>query len=406
MSKQSQIGVSDVVSIELVSASGAKRVGITGQVLEIHIFEDMESPFMTAQLVMQDAVNLVESFPVIGEEKVILTLKRSGSAEKMYTYEFAVHGVNPHTTDAQGKLQMYILLCISEEAMSDGSCLISKGYKLTYDMMIRNVLTEYLGSTKPFISEPTKGIQEYVVPSLSPTEAIEAMRMRSVSVANKSSTFCFFENYNGFNFVTLEGLFNQFPTKTYDYKFHTNPTLNSEMDEQIISFKNTYRSNKMDDVMNGTLNTKTYSFDIRTKTFEQKEYSYASEGQSFKMSGTSQPYSPTFAAKYGNEPAKNFFIIKDGGSLPTFYEETVGAREAYSTMASAIVVQMLLYGDFDLCVGDAIQMKVASMDGFTTVDMEDKVLSGTYVATKIHHTFINGDRRSHTTSVEMIKGNY
>lgn len=406
MSKQSQIGVSDVVKIELVSASGAKRTGITGQVLEIHIYEDIESPFMMAQLIMQDAVNLVESFPIIGEEKISLTLKRSGSAEKIYTYEFAVHGINPHTTDGQGKQQMYALLCASEEAIKDSSLLVSKGYKLTYDMMVKNILSEYLGSTKPFISESTKGVQEYVVPSLKPTEAIEAMRMRSVSVVNKSSTFCFFENYNGFNFVTLEGLFRQMPSKMYDYKYHSNPTLNTDMNEQIISFKNTHRANKMDDVTNGALSTKTYSFDIRTKKFEEKEYNYASEGQSFKLSGTSQPYSSNFAAKYGNKPAKNYFIIKDGGGLPTFYEETVGAREAYSTMASAIVVQMLLYGDFELCAGDLIQLKVASMDGLTTIDMEDKVLSGNYVVTKLHHIFINGDRRSHTMSVEIIKGNY
>ena len=406
MSKQAQVGVSDIVKIELVGAGGTKRQGITGQIIEIHIFEDIESSFMTAQITMQDAINLVESFPIIGEEKIELTLKRSGSGEKLYNYQFAVHGINPHSTDSQGKQQVYVLLCSSEEAVKDSSLLISKGYKLTYDMMIRNILTEYLGSTKPFISEPTKGIQEYTVPSLKPFEAIEAMRMRSVSMLSKSSTYCFFENYNGFNFVTLESLFKQMPNKVYDYKHHGSPNLNKDMDDQIISFKNTHRANKMSDVENGALATKTYSFDIRTKKFDSKDYSYASEGSSFSFSGTSQPYTSTFASKYGNKPAKNFFIIKDGGSLPTYHEETVGVREAYATMASAIVVQMLLYGDFDLCAGDVIGMQVATMDGLTSVDKEDTVLSGNYVVTKVHHIFINGERKTHTMSVEMIKGNY
>ena len=67
---------------------------------------------------------------------------------------------------------------------------------------------------------------------------------------------------------------------------------------------------------------------------------------------------------------------------------------------------MLLYGDFDLCAGDVIGMQVATMDGLTSVDKEDTVLSGNYVVTKVHHIFINGERKTHTMSVEMIKGNY
>ena len=47
---------------------------ILGQVVQVEVFEDIFSPFITGTLVLSDAIDLVNFFPFIGEEYLSLKI--------------------------------------------------------------------------------------------------------------------------------------------------------------------------------------------------------------------------------------------------------------------------------------------------------------------------------------------
>ena len=64
----------DIERIEIFSANGA-GVEVTDMVAEIQIFEDMFAPCVTGTLAITDSIDLVNKFPFVGEEKVLIQIK-------------------------------------------------------------------------------------------------------------------------------------------------------------------------------------------------------------------------------------------------------------------------------------------------------------------------------------------
>ena len=61
----------DIERVEIVSSAG-RGVEVTNMVAEIQIFEDIFSPCVTGTVTITDSIDLVNVFPFVGEEKIIL----------------------------------------------------------------------------------------------------------------------------------------------------------------------------------------------------------------------------------------------------------------------------------------------------------------------------------------------
>ena len=61
-------------SLSLTSMYG-KTEKIENYVLEIHLYEDIYSPFLSGECVIDDATNFIEKFPVVGAEKLTMSFR-------------------------------------------------------------------------------------------------------------------------------------------------------------------------------------------------------------------------------------------------------------------------------------------------------------------------------------------
>jgi hypothetical protein len=98
---------------------------------------------------------------------------------------------------------------VSDEYIFSQQQLINSGFEGTYFEIAIKILTEKLKApTDSWIKgvfTKTSGIKSFVIPNLHPIEAIEWMAKRSVN-ENMIPDFLFFQNRNGYNFVSLSSL--------------------------------------------------------------------------------------------------------------------------------------------------------------------------------------------------------
>ena len=55
----------------VISGSTGRQIDVTDQVLELIIYEDIESSSITGSLLIDDSSGIYQSLPIIGQEKII-----------------------------------------------------------------------------------------------------------------------------------------------------------------------------------------------------------------------------------------------------------------------------------------------------------------------------------------------
>ena len=117
-----------------------------------------------------------------------------------------VYSVSNIISPNQG-VKMYTLEFCSREAIRDSQRKVCRAFTGSVHEIVHNIVRTDLKSKKNLIFEPTKGVNKYVMPKLSPFECINFMQSEAISSNNvDSSGYYFYETKNGFNFKSLEGM--------------------------------------------------------------------------------------------------------------------------------------------------------------------------------------------------------
>lgn len=409
-----------VSSIKLSSFDGSKPpIEIRKLCTAVDIWEDIRKPSIVVDIFVADAVGLVTSFPIRAEEKIEMTVNYPGMTP--VTLKLVVVSINDFTFDDAGKGAGYYLNCASEEVWLGSMLSIMKGYNTTIDGIVKDLVTNQLQSSKTVTMEPTKGIQQYVIPRLSPFEAIDILKRRAVSATSAGSFYMFYENKKGYVFKTFEQLFKEgVPLITSKNRTFVRGDMtiadkatgvdNPKMYRTIINMHNGRRSDSSSKIAEGALNNVTYAFDFATKTVRRIDFSLQQKGSKFVLGDSSGklPTSSTFMSKYGSKNAIAFFVPVDSTKGENFIADNLGAKVAYETLINQHNVIVEVPGDFEMSAGDAVKLSIPQQQGTTgTIEKEDPIMSGTYIIMALRHMIVlePSGGSEYTMSMELLKGN-
>jgi len=225
-----------IKSLSISNKTRKAEINPLDQLIGVDIYEDMSKPTLFAVFIFTDSINMLEQFPIIGEETISIEIQTPGIlASTTYTFRsFEVTGVQ---RDGNGKSVSYTIRCVSEEHLSNGSNTVKQSMTDTISNMVPNIISKYLSPKKPIIIDETKGIQTIAFPSLSPLQAIDMIRKRAVSKQYASSSYVFFENQSGFNFKTIEGLIKDGRASIGSRVFNAQQNVMASKDTQATSFR-------------------------------------------------------------------------------------------------------------------------------------------------------------------------
>lgn len=409
-----QPGDIELLKINITNEAGTKHYDLMHQVKGIEIYESILSPVIFCELSIADANGIHQSFPIIGEEYVTITFK-SPKFPKAATYLFRVNKKYNLKIKDNNKMATYSLQLMSAEVAKNSTRYVTKKYENTIDNLIGQILSTELKTIKPIRVDKTSGIEKGRITRMQPFKAIDFLRRRAVSSEYQSSSFCFFENRNGYYFTTIEKMIDEGnkaldKVKTSNKVFYFDTNRKSDFrnvtQRNIIAYNQIAFTDTITKLQQGGISNKVNSFDLLTGNVEQKTYNNnTGEGVFKNPDGQNAPMNTaTFNNNHSKSTAKTKFVVMTSDKPQLKLPEKLSILQAYAQKVTQNIVQIHIYGDSDITVGDMIKCKFPSATSSDSDKGISRLDSGNYLVAKVRHMITNGDRPQHTMALELIKG--
>lgn len=407
MVKDFRPGDVTIEQCEMVSIDGKRRFDLLPQLRNIDLYESLFRPIMYGELIIQDGINLLKGFPILGEE--IITLKFNTPTFKSVDTKLCVYNVGEVEVADGNRSQMYTLRVCSPELLTNATTRISKRFNNQIDATVKTLISDNLKTQKNITTEQTRGIDDHLVTNLTPLQVIDKLRHRAVSAKNASSSFVFYENVDGFHFVTLEQLIANGRGKVADKAFFYDDSVLQKVEQvqfrNIIAMEQPQQQNTVDKIQAGGMNNVVRKFDIITGTVNDIKFKSTEYEDIFKKTGdTPRQSTSSFTKQYGEKPAKQFFVPYDS-TAETFVPEKVGILHGFVEKITQNIVNIHIWGDSTITIGNLINCSFTAASGMTG-DTTKRTVSNNYLVSKVRHMILNSGRPVYSQSLECIGNSY
>lgn len=419
-SKYYEPGDVKLVKALLVRPGEGVSVDIRGQIISLSIFEDVEQPTMTADIVMMDSINLLQDFPIVGEEVLNLSFY-TPQRENPTRLTFNVYSVEGQTNSPTSKGSSYVLKCVSPLHYFNAKNIIEK----SYETIVSEVVTDILANATSTVDvaklrvniEPTKGLIPLTISKMRPFEAVDFLRQRAVSEEFASGgAYLFFENQYGVHFRSVEHLMKEGKNSIGSKKFTYAPGVKFDKTRQAFEMRNIInyvalgKFDSINKIQKGTFNTDVEFFDIHTKDYGSSNFSISEKSNIFSTTDKKgrMPNSATFINKHDKTTAVKYFVPRDTSKGQDYMDVTLGSKNALAQLINQQQVRILVPGDNYLSVGDIVDLGLPEVSGTTERKSTDRLSSGNYLVTKLRHTITmeEGGKPKHYTSMDCAKIGY
>jgi hypothetical protein len=414
MKSSQQLRFAGDVSINKVQVITPKGFfqDITAQVLTVQFYEDIFSPFITGSIIVKESLDLINLFPFVGEEYLELdittpALKDSAIKGKYYIYKL---------TDREllgDRAVIYQLHFISVEAVAD----LNKKVSRVFGNKVSELVTPFikdniigLESKKNVQIEPTLSNVKYISNYWSPIKNIMYLCEQAVNM-NKTPNYVFFENRDGFYFISLETLYQNKMYQEFTYDKYTRDKLPGGGDirnvnedyKRISDISIPIGYDYMDRIRSGMLSSKQISYDVTKKTYSVKNYNMFQRFDQQKHLNK-YPINSDKAIFRSGSTLINF--PKDFGNFNGFGDvtnaKTFQERASLMKMAEANKLNITVPGRTDYTVGQKVGVVLNKIEPLSKNDRDttDKMFSGYYIIAAINHHI---DKAKHECHMELIK---
>lgn len=230
---QLQAGQYELVSVYLKNYRRTTNIEISNLISGFTINESLSSPFMYGKTTVFDGLDIMTTFPIIGEEFIEFTYKDFyGDVRKD---EFMVYSVTDivYPQESNPTMLQYTLNYVSVGKILTDGYRIMKGYRNgaisdtdeTQPCYIKSVFDEYykanftnkgLFCKELKILSKTDGPINLVVPNYTPSETFLFLARHAFNSNSKTQTFRFFENRDSYYFGTNEDVKNRYGNGSAD----------------------------------------------------------------------------------------------------------------------------------------------------------------------------------------------
>lgn len=411
MFDQFQPGDVEILSIKLHSDDGMREYDLRQVVRSMDIYESIMAPVMVASLQIQDSIDLLRSFPIIGEEYVTMAF-RVDPQTPVTELNLHVKEILDVRFGDQQTVKFYTLTLVSQELLTNASGgYINRRFNSEINTSIRNILENDLHTTKALNIEETRGIDNLLITRQQPFRAIDMLRRRAVSKRYASSSFTFFENRYGFNFLTLEGMFFEGAKNVGDRLFFADSNVNDDFRRSsyrnMIAYHQVQFADSIEKVSQGGMNNKVAVMDFHTGGYRVLNFDVAQADNTFKSmnQGAGGQNSSYFQQKHSRASSKTMLVPYDSSRNPLEIPEKISRSQSYAQRISQNIIQIFIWGDNEITAGNVVECNFPSAVGTTTTESRtDRLSSGKFLISKLRHMFTFGDKPVYTQSCELING--
>jgi hypothetical protein len=445
----------DLKGIVLIDHMGQKHVDLKNICVDFSIYEDILSPYITADMTLSDATGLIETLPIIGEETVIIKFRSFGEEELEYsTYNFVVDGPSSRSKTEE-RLETYVVHMISPEAVVNTMTESTAGYvgktiknivETEYERHFTNSNLVFGIKDDPYLTQKppgivvgdTDGLHSFVAPSSTAFEFIKQLTHQAASKDYKESDFVFYRNRDEYRFETFSELMTKDAVETYTYadpdveKNNPKPGLKNTESHQII-YHVEYKSlpSTSDRIAAGMIETQTIAFDPVLKTFTTSDFRYARDfsKQGFTGLGGYSVKGPLSVHEDSNKPIfhSRMFAVDSKKSEVSYMEDKENdnnidfpkTRQNFSDIQTSKMAQikqgtrlaLTIPGANNRTVGEVINILLPQNATHSALNTRYNILftknaqDSRFLITALVHNY-NAAEAEYYTRIEVIKETY
>ena len=428
----------DISLVSYQSANGSntpKSVNIKTLVLEMNLYESLQGPGLSGNIVVADGQAIVSHLPLTGYERIEFKLATPGCGRG---YDFSADTGHPmyiykisDRTPTTPRSQLYVLHFCSKEMIDNEMKRVNRTLTGSIDQMVVDVFRNDLESTKNLIVEETRGLHKFVMPRLKPFKAISKLTTNAEPLKYDSSGMLFYEDSTGFRFRSLENMLAisgvarpvvaKFQQKPRNVKGGTGVTdIISEM-QTVDGYSIVNQFDTLKNLSNGVYASRMITHDSFNKTFSEIDFDYNTyfptifhtehDGNGGLTDNKSQL--PLFNYQddkmISDKPEGRINFVSDTTKLQNDYVETDTKRILPRSLSQKLsfrsqVLSLDCKGFTGISVGDLCSFEVPSYEPpnmSNPLDI-DPYMSGRYLIRKIHHR-ISTPNDIHTMNLECVK---
>lgn len=418
-SNPEEIKFAGEVNVEKVTirkrADGGLQQNISEQVIGIVIYEDIFSPFLSGQLIIKDSLDLVNLFPLTGQEFVDIEIT-TPTIEIPMKFTSVVYKMTNREVLGD-KAISYKLHFTSLESFVSMNKKVSRQYSGNIGETIADIVTdEYDGleSQKRLYVEPTTIDHQHISNFWSPLQNIQYLEKRATNA--DGAKYVFFENRDGFYFMSLEHMYDQFPTQEFVYDKYTRDTAGADGISDLKNVGEDYKRildisietgfDYIARLKSGMFASRMITYDFFTKKYTVKDFNMSEEFPNLKTLnpniGISQS---TLARAQGAQTVR----LKTSQVFADFdkYEGDTSDTDVYQKNNALLAMSRLntmiitVPGRVDYTAGMKVSVKLPMMNPLNKEDPDyvDRRFSGDYIVSAINHYV---DKERHECTMELI----
>lgn len=415
-----------VKNVQLFNHKG-ELFEIQNIIVKVVITESIYSNTLVCKISVRDENNLMQEFPLIGQEKFVVSLSsRSETYDEedtkltFYVTEYPLYGKSRNA-----RVQVYTFSGISEHAYLSRFKKISRSVKGLTSKIINDIVESDLKSDKFRIQSDPITLFQGIINNQTPLSAIEWLRKKTYD--DKQAPYYFYENLKGVlqleshtNLVSQKSYFDYINNADYDYDPYSEDDF-LQRKHRILSITSDLKMGKIFQAVDGAYASENYYLNFGNKTFTSYTFSYNPKEDSEEKDKRPKLSENSIGGK--NAISSQFNVVEDKIDLmPHAHEEYIstnefafdglamnynelkknskGVTKAYLENMETITHDVRLFGDFNLNAGVMIELKIPkSVDPQVQRDLLknnphgifDEHLSGKYLITSAIHTFEDGE---------------
>jgi len=413
----------------------AVGIDISATIYAWHVEHGISTVSLSGSISVLDNEGFLEELPLRGEETLELEFKGEDlNVTRRITAQ--VHKIDNVNSSLSNKGVTYTLHWVSKPSWDGFTRSLIKSYKQKkVSSIVKDIFDKYILKTKEYTTarqgetfpentekydlsgadnigrklyiQTTDGNIDVIIPDYMPTEAISFVLKRAHNnTTTTSSSYRFFERWDGFYCVSDEWLYEHFAKLSNKRTRKMNFSADVDMDatsaeEQIkalTSFTNNTRANPAKELVNGAYKNTIVEIDLLKHHARRYNYTYNEGKNKFtdvtgnKSSWESDIHTKKYADDtFTNENAKQFMIIRDyrdfddGKSFTgeRHFRDVVARRIMYLNHMHSTSVSASTDGRLDINAGDVINVDVMELNQSSNQSEKNPQLSGNYLVTHV-----------------------
>ena len=283
-----------------------------------------------------------------------------------------------------------------------------------------------LKSLKRFSVDPTIAPHDLVIPNWNPFTALNWLANRAKSGAYLGANYKFFENSDGYNFASLEGLYEKASNPIYSVDTYTQLPRDAVLtpEDRGASFKDILEISfddildVSDNISSGMYASKIIEHDIVKREFQIKEFNYNNTFflyNHLNSGNTGLDHSRadlSLGGSYTNKSDSRInYVPKHYKKHNNFHsygdniEDTFQIRNSQFSQLDNFRVTFVVAGDSTKTVGDVVKLRIVSPEPMQSSPRTiwDPIYSGNYLVVGLKHMI---DPEKFTTTMTAVKDTY